>query len=188
MARIASIMTSASVLLALSACGQTAETNVAETGNLAATAPIDAPAPALSGAQAFANTAASSDAFEIETSKLAEAQSESAAIKKFAKQMIAAHTDSTAKLKTAAASATPVITPDPSLTAEQQAKLTALQAKSGAAFDAAYATEQVAGHQATLDALKAYSGNGDVPQLKEFATKLVPVVTGHLNMANSLKP
>jgi len=188
MARIVSFVASASLLLVVSACGPTAETNVAETGNLAETAPIDAPAPVVTGGQAFANTAASSDAFEIETSKLAESKSENAAIKKFAKQMITAHNDSTAKLKAAAASATPVIMPDATLTPAQQAKLSALQAQSGAAFDAAYATEQVAAHQATLDALKGYAANGDVPQLKDFAGKLVPVVTGHLNMAKSLKP
>lgn len=188
MTRIASFMASASVLLALSACGQTADTNVAETENLAASVPAGTPAPAPVGGQAFANIAASSDAFEIATSKLAQTKSESAGIKTFAKQMIAAHTDSTAKLKAAVAKVAPAITLDPALAAEQQAKLSALEAKSGAEFDAAYAAEQVAAHQATLDALRAYSATGDVPQLRDFATGLVPIVTGHLNMATSLKP
>lgn len=52
--------------------------------------------------------------------------------------------------------------------------------------DSAKADAQRTGHQATLDALKAYSASGDVPSLKAFATKMVPIVTGHLNMAKSL--
>ena len=40
----------------------------------------------------------------------------------------------------------------------------------------------------TLDTLKAYAANGDVSSLKTFATEMVPVVTGHLNMAKGLKP
>jgi putative membrane protein len=43
-------------------------------------------------------------------------------------------------------------------------------------------------HQKTLDGLKSYSASGDVAQLKDFATKMVPIVTAHLNMANGLKP
>jgi putative membrane protein len=60
--------------------------------------------------------------------------------------------------------------------------------KTGADFDTAYAADQVAAHQATLDALKSYSTSGDVPALKTFATGLIPTVTAHLNMAKGLKP
>ncbi|RVT39633.1 DUF4142 domain-containing protein [Sphingobium algorifonticola] len=100
--------------------------------------------------------------------------------------MIKAHTDSTAKLKTAAAGATPAITPDAQLSPAQQQTLNDLQAKSGAGFDTAYARAQVDAHQAALDALKAYSGSGEVASLKSFATGLVPTVTAHLNMAKGL--
>jgi predicted outer membrane protein len=77
--------------------------------------------------------------------------------------------------------------PDPTLTADQQKKLADLKALTGASFDKAYAAAQVDAHQATLDALKGYSASGDVPELKSSATGLVPVVTGHLNMAKALK-
>ncbi|MEO7691613.1 MAG: DUF4142 domain-containing protein [Sphingomonas sp.] len=141
-----------------------------------------------SGGQAFANTAAASDAFEIAESQLAAANAQSPAIKSFAKKMIEAHTGSTAKLKTIASGLTPAITPDATLTPDQQSKLDALKSKTGADFDAAYAADQVAAHEATLDALRTYSTSGDVPELKTFATGLVPTVTAHLNMAKGLKP
>lgn len=142
--------------------------------------------PAASPAQAFANAAATSDMFEIETSKLAATQAGAAKVKTFAEQMIKAHTESTAKLKTAASGASPAITPTPSMTAMQQQTLADLQSKSGADFDKAYMAAQVNAHQMTLDALKAYAASGEAPSLKSFAGGLVPTVTAHLNMAKAL--
>lgn len=141
---------------------------------------------AVSPGQAFADTAAASDAFEVETSKLAGSKASSAKVKSFAEQMIKAHTDSTAKLKAAATAASPAITPVPVLTAFQQAKLDELSAKSGTEFDRAYAAAQVEAHQATLAALKVYSADGEVASLKAFAAELVPIVTAHVNMAKAL--
>jgi putative membrane protein len=179
--------------LALAGCGgskteTSTTTNSVITEGDSLTVDSNVTAPVSSPGQAFANAAASSDAFEIAESQLAQTTSKSAAIKSFAQKMIDAHTGSTTKLKAAAASATPAITPDATLTAEQQQKLDALKAKTGTDFDTGYAADQVAAHQATLDALKTYSATGDVPELKTFATGLVPTVTAHLNMAKGLKP
>jgi predicted outer membrane protein len=66
-----------------------------------------------SGGHAFVNMAAASDAFEIETSKLAVINGASAAVKKFAGQMITAHEGSTAKLKALTETLSPVLTPVP---------------------------------------------------------------------------
>jgi putative membrane protein len=180
------LMALATTALALGGCGRAPETTVQNTTepSVANYAPA---APALAPGQAFANEAAASDAFEIATSRLALEKSQSASVKRFANHMITAHTESTAKLQTAAGSASPAIVPDPALTAEQTAKLQELEGLSGAEFDRAYIAAQVDGHQKTLDGLKAYSANGDVPQLKAFATGLVPTVTAHLNMAKGLK-
>lgn len=184
--------------LALAACGSkqeaadngAADTVASDTANGTMSAPpaMSDSSAAVGLGQGFANAAAASDAFEIATSELAITTSKSAAIKAFARQMVSAHTESTAKLKTAAASASPAITPDPMLTAEQQQTLDGLRNKAGADFDAAYVAAQKTAHQATLDAVRGYAGNGDVPQLKAFATALVPTVTAHLNMAKGLKP
>jgi putative membrane protein len=139
-----------------------------------------------SDGQNFANTAASSDAFEIATSKLAADKAKSSKVKAFAQQMIKAHSDSTAKLKKAAAAASPAITSSPDMTAMQQQTLDQLGGVSGADFDTAYAKAQVEAHQMTLDKLKAYSASGSVPTLKSFAKEITPVVTKHLEMAKGL--
>lgn len=142
-------------------------------------------APASSGQQ-FANTVAASDTFEIEASRLAVTKASSPGVKTFAEKMIAAHTESTKMLKAAAGSAAPAIAPATELSPAQQLTLDGLAAKTGAEFDKAYAKTQVDGHQITLDALKAYAASGDVPSLKAFATKAIPVVTEHLDMARKL--
>jgi putative membrane protein len=180
--------------LALAGCGSKTETNttdtVVTTGNTDSgtmAGPNASMAATASVGQSFANAAAASDAFEIASSRLAATQASAAPVKKFAESMIKAHTDSTAKLKTAAAASSPAITPDPTLTSAQQQKLDALKALNGATFDSAYAAAQVEAHQQTLDALKTNAANQEVPQpLRDFASKLVPTVTAHLNMAKGL--
>jgi putative membrane protein len=182
--------------LSLAACGKKANDTTAVDNSIYANTtatdvnaagPSDAMAVPASGGQAFVNMAAASDAFEIETSELAVTNGVSAAVKKFAGQMITAHEGSTAKLKALTATLSPALTPNPALSAEQQQKLAELKTKQGADFDTAYAAAQVAGHQQTLDTLKGYAATGDVPQLKTFASALAPTVAAHLNMAKALK-
>lgn len=170
--------------LGLAGCSKKDENPVPASSDAAASSAVRGVTATASPGQTFADTAAASDAFEIETSKLAATKAQSAMVKRFAEQMIKAHTDSTAKLKTAAAAVS--ITPAGQMSAAQQQTLGELSGKSGADFDRNYAKAQVDAHQMTLDALKAYSATGDVPSLKDFASKLVPVVTAHLNMAKAL--
>lgn len=175
-----------SAALALAGCGKKAEPTGETSPAAIASDDLAMSSPVANPGQTFANTAATSDTFEIETSKLAAAKASSAKIKTFAEQMIKAHTESTAKLKSAAASASPAIVPTASLSPTQQQTLADLGAKSGADFDRAYAQAQKDAHQATLEALKSYAASGDVPSLKLFANELVPVVTAHLNTAKAL--
>ncbi|MBM7405875.1 MULTISPECIES: DUF4142 domain-containing protein [Sphingomonas] len=146
-------------------------------GNAAATTGNATDAAGLT-AQSFANTMAASDTFEIESAKIAQDKATAPALKKFAAQMVKDHTASTAKLKTAAASAN--VTPAPALTAEQNANLEALRAASGADFDTVYKQQQVAAHQQALSALQGYAANGEAASLKTFASNTAPVVEGHL--------
>lgn len=129
-------------------------------------------------AQSFANTMAASDMFEIESAKIAQEKATAPGLKKFAAQMINDHTASTAKLKTAAASAN--VTPAPAMTAAQEANLGALRAATGDAFDTAYKQQQVEAHQQALTALQGYARSGDSEPLKTFAANTATVVEGHL--------
>lgn len=188
------ILVAGAAALALSACGSKAPseppTDAATEGAMAENPggmmgeSTSAAAPDMTG-QAFADTAAASDLFEIESSKLAQAQAKDAKVKAFAGMMIEAHTKSTADLKAAAAKASPAVIVAPKLTPEQDADLAALKA-AGADFDRVYVEKQVAGHEKTLAAVQAYAARGDVAALKEFAAKTAPVVSGHLEEARKL--
>lgn len=146
----------------------------------------DALNPAPSG-QAFADTAARSDAFEIAAAKLALTNASSARIKAFASDMIKAHTASTAKIKAAAATASPAITPDPTLTGEQNDDLADLGKLKGAAFDKAYIDGQIDAHEDALKLMETFASDGDVAPLKTAAGEIAPVVKGHLDMAKALE-
>ncbi|ANI79070.1 DUF4142 domain-containing protein [Sphingobium sp. EP60837] len=174
---------------ALASCGRQPEptANQSSAGATNGLSAIEQTPAQPSAGQAFADAAAASDMFEIESSKLAKTNAASTAVKRFAQSMIKAHMDSTTKLVEAAGQAAPSIAPKVVLSANQQQVLDGLKLKKGAEFDAAYIATQREAHQATLEELKAYSSNGDVPSLKAFATALVPIVTGHLNMANGLE-
>ena len=136
-------------------------------------------------AQAFVDAAGASDMFEIESSKLARTMGKDPGVKSFAEMMVTDHTHSTADLKAAAAKASPAPTVAPKLTPEQQADLDALKG-AGDNFDKLYAEKQVAGHEKALAMLKAYAASGDAAPLKDFASKSVPIVSGHLDKAKQL--
>jgi putative membrane protein len=133
-------------------------------------------------AQDFVNAAASTDAFEIAEAKLALSTSKTQAVKDFANQMIKDHTASTAKLKTAAGT----LKPDPTLSAEQQADVTALKAAGADAFDSTYKTQQLAAHQKALGVMQSYAAAGDNDDLKAFAAATATVVQNHLAMLQNM--
>jgi putative membrane protein len=135
---------------------------------------------------AFVQNAARGDMFEIRASKLAEEKSSSAEIKKFAAEMITAHTQTTAGLKAAIAEGH-VKTPVPTkLDARRQGMLNNLRASSGAEFDKRYVAQQIAAHQETLDLMKGYADHGHNDALKAAAAKTAPLVQDHLDMAKAL--
>lgn len=186
-------------VLGLTACGQNGEqkannalndTEVAvsnattATGNVIDNAAL-AMTPTPTGKE-FTDRAAKSDAFEIEAAKLAATNASSPQVKAFAKMMIAAHTESTAKVKAAAAAATPAITPDATLTADQKDDLAELGKLKGAQFDEEYIDGQVDAHEDALDLMKKYATDGTVPSLKKAAGEIATVVEQHLTSARAL--
>jgi putative membrane protein len=179
-------------VLALSSCGKNdraADNNAATDMNVTMDNGMAADTAALSPltAQGFANAAAASDKFEIESSRLAATASQSAAVKSYAAKMITAHEGSTAKLKSTLTSMNPAVTAADTLNADQQASLDSLKAETGANFDAAYKAAQVDAHQKALDALNNYAASGDNDALMAFAKGLSPTVAAHLNMAKGLR-
>ena len=169
--------------LALAACGQSNDAD--STAEDAVATETAAPAaPATPAPQAFVDTAAASDMFEIEAAKLAQAQGASDKVKAFAAMMIKDHTASSDKLKEAAAKADGV-TVAPALTDKQKMDLDALR-NAGDQFDTLYAQGQVAAHTEALTLLQGYAANGTGDSLRGFALDVSPIVQHHLDEAKKL--
>jgi putative membrane protein len=184
--------------LSLAACNkaeQTADTvanaasETAESaGAMASNAMVDAKQAlaATPTGQEFVNKAAKSDAYEIAAAKIALTNAASQAVKDFASEMIKAHSESTARIKAAAGSATPAIVPDPTLTTDQNDELAELGKKKGAEFDEEYIDDQVEAHRDALALMRDYAEKGDTPALKAAAGEIAPVVQKHLDHAEML--
>lgn len=135
------------------------------------------------GAKQFVAKAGASDKFEITEAKMMLA-SQDPQVKTIAQQMIADHTDSTAKVKAAAMSDGMKPMP-PKLSPKQQSDIAALSHKAGKAKDALYIQQQVPAHQEALALMQGYASTGASPALKQVAAQIAPVVQSHIDMLTS---
>ncbi len=134
----------------------------------------------------FVTLAASSDMFEVQSSKIALQRSTNPAVKKFAQMMIDAHTKTTATLKGLIAGQSN-LSPPTALPSDLQGKLDTLGSVSPADFDKTYLDDQVDGHQSALNVMQRYAKDGDMEPIKKFAADTAPVVQQHLDKAKALR-
>jgi len=132
----------------------------------------------------FVTEAAASDMFEIESSKLAAAKTQGD-VKTFANQMVTDHSKTTAELKPLAEEAR--ITPPAGMSRDQQSKLDQLRASNGKEFANLYIDDQVVAHKDAVSLFQRYGGGGDNPGLKSWASKTLPALRHHLDMALRLQ-
>jgi len=187
--RFGTLVLPAIVSATLSACGQSDTTTPVEANEAAANEAAIANDVAVvpSGTQAFVDKVAAGDRFEIETSRLVAGSAASQEVMEYARQLIAAHTQSTARLKAAVAEDPSGIVIDDQLSTAQQAALEDMQSKKGYIFDTAYLSAQVYGHDQMLTELKNYAASGDNAALKSFAQAQIAAVTEHLDKAKALQ-
>lgn len=128
-------------------------------------------------AQAFVTAAASSDMFEIESSRLALQRSQVPMLRMHAEMMIRDHSNTSAQLRAAASSAGYGM---PTEMLPMHAAMLNDLARSPN-FDATYRSQQLTSHQQALALMDTYARRGDVPQLRGVAAAAVPVIRGHLD-------
>jgi putative membrane protein len=128
---------------------------------------------------------------DIDAGKLAKSMARTAEVKKFADQMITDHTgvnksavDLVTKLKV-----TPEDNPtSQSLKAGGEKNLSNLKTLIGAAFDKAYIDNEVAYHQAVLDAVdKTLIPSASNAELKALLVKVRPAFVAHLEHAKHIQ-
>jgi putative membrane protein len=134
----------------------------------------------------FVTEVAISDMFEIESSKLA-SQKGNAAEKTFATQMITDHTKTSTELKGMVTGGKVNANLPTVLDSTHQAKLDKLNANSGDEFAKAYADDQIAAHKDAVNLFERYAKGGENAELKAWASKTLPALQHHLEMAQGLK-
>jgi putative membrane protein len=122
---------------------------------------------------------------EVASGQLAEQKGGFPAIRDFGHQMAADHSKANQQLMqlTKAANLPQPGEPDE----ENKAMRSQLDRSNGADFDLAYIRGQVADHQKTAQLLEWEIGSGQDPQLKAFASEILPVVLRHLQMAENIE-
>lgn len=127
-------------------------------------------------AEKFATTAAASNEFEIESSKLALEKSKTEAVQSFARMMVDDHTAAGKKMMEAA-KADGVTLAVPKLDERHETMLTELKGAGDDAFDKRYVAMQVQAHEEAVALFKAYSG--EKGELAKFASETLPTLEKH---------
>lgn len=127
---------------------------------------------------------------EIDAGKTAESKATNAAVKAFAKDMVADHTmllnqgDALAKKL----NVTPQPAANDSIAATNKQVAAALeQAPKGAVFDSTYVNNQVLGHQNTLDLVKRAEDQAQNSELKALLKNAEPVIQRHLDRIKDIQ-
>lgn len=158
------------------ACASTAD-EVPPASAADASSPTSAPG--------YLRMAASSDLFEVESSRLALQQSQNPAVRQFAQMMINDHTRTTNEA-TAIARQQGLTPPPPTMAPHHQQMLQELRASPPTSFDSAYKRAQIAAHQEALNLHQGFASGGDNEALRAFAARTVPAIQMHYQQAQNL--
>lgn len=143
-----------------------------------------APAMGAMTAADYVAMAASSDMFEIQSSKMALEITKSEGVKEFAEHMVSDHSTTTKEIMAAAKSEN--ITVPTEMLPKHAKMLASLKATDASSFDALYIQMQEAAHKEAVALHTAYAKGGDDAALKAVAEKAVPIVTEHLKTVQSM--
>jgi putative membrane protein len=138
---------------------------------------------AMSSPQEFITRAGMDGMTEVQLAQLATKQGQSNDVKQFAQQMMTDHGKANSEL--AAIAQRKNIQLPAALDSEHQNMVQMLSAKSGTAFDAAYAKEMLSAHDKAI-ALFTRASNSNDADIAAFAKKTLPTLQTHKQMAQKL--
>jgi putative membrane protein len=134
--------------------------------------------------ETFVKAAAQDGMAEVALAKVALSKSSNTEVKEFAQKMQQDHSQANEQL--AAVAKTRNITVPTKLDAKHEAMVKSLSAKSGAAFDRAYAQHMAEGHAKAVALFESASKSSD-PDLAAFAQKTLPTLEVHKQLADNLE-
>ena len=121
---------------------------------------------------------------EVELGRIAAQKGMSDAVKQFGQRMVDDHSKANSELMSLASSKG--ITLPTALDEKHQKDVTKLSAMSGAEFDRAYSKMMLSDHNKDVSEFEKQSTKGTDPDLKAFASKTLPTLQEHLQMAKAL--
>jgi putative membrane protein len=132
----------------------------------------------------FVKDAALGGLTEVELGKLAAQKGSSDAVKQFGQKLVDDHTKANDELKQIASTEN-IQVPD-TLDSKHQSRVDKLSKLSGPSFDKAYIKDQVKDHEKDVKEFQSEAQGGSDPNVKQFASKTLPVLQQHLSMAKDL--
>jgi putative membrane protein len=133
---------------------------------------------------AFVKEASAAGLAEVALGQMGASQGQSSEVKTFGQQMVTDHGKANTELKGIADTKGLQVSTSP--TSKDEAASKAIGAKSGADFDKAFGQKMVMDHRKAVALFAKESTSGKDPELKAFATKTLPTLKEHLDMAQKL--
>ncbi len=129
----------------------------------------------------FVMKAAQGGMAEVQLGQTAQSKATDPDVQAFAKKMVDDHSKANDELKQLATTKGLALPAD--LDAEHKKVVDDISGKSGKAFDKAYMSAMVSDHEKTVKLLQKESTSAQDADLKNWASKTLPTVEEHLNMA-----
>jgi putative membrane protein len=129
----------------------------------------------------FAMEASQGGMAEVELGQLALKNADNQKVKDFGQKMVDDHSKAGDELKQLAMKDN--ITLPSAVSSKDQALITRLSSLHGAAFDKAYISAMVKDHETDIAEFEKEASHGQDSDLKEFASKTLPTLKSHLEMA-----
>lgn len=132
----------------------------------------------------FMTKAAESGMAEVRLSQLAQQKAQSADVKQFGQRMVTDHTKANNELKQIAQKENVTLPTD--LSAKHKDLMNKLQNLSGAEFDREYISVMAEDHEKAVNLFQSEAASGDNADVKAFASKTLPTLKEHLQMAQNI--
>ena len=133
----------------------------------------------------FANTAAAGGMMEVEGAKIIRMNRASSEVKNFAKMIEEDHTKANNELKGICSKKNMSVPAD--MMADQKSHIEEMRKMKGKDLDKHYIDMMVDDHLKDIEEFRNASNSLTDPELKEFATKTLPVLQKHLDKAKALQ-
>jgi putative membrane protein len=129
----------------------------------------------------FMITAAKANMTEAHEGQMAEDQASRADVKEFAKTLVHDHSEAYGQLSELAAKTGTTV--PKGIDVGKDPTIQQLLHLRGSRFDSQFARDEVAAHRQAIAVFKREAEHGQDPDVKEYASKMIPILEKHLHLA-----